>query len=125
MMKKLILTLLILSGLALPATVHAQFDPLGEACDNTTTDASVCNADGTNNPIAGRNGILLRIVNILSYVVGVASVIMIIFGGLKFITASGDSTNIATARNTILYALIGVVVFLFSQIIVRFVLNKL
>lgn len=123
-MKKLIFSLLLIASLAFPVTVSAQFDPLDSACDGTTTDASVCNTDGTNNPIAGSDGIILRVVNILSYVVGVASVIMIIFGGLKFITSNGDSNNIASGRNTIIYALVGVVIFLASQLIIRFVLSR-
>lgn len=123
-MKKILFSLVLVLGLLLPASVSAQFDPLESACDSTTSDASVCQVDGNNNPIAGSEGIILRVVRILSYVVGVASVLMVIFGGLKFITANGDSNNISSGRNTILYALIGVVVFLISQLIIRFVLSN-
>lgn len=124
-MKIILFSLVLVLGLLLPASVAAQFDPLESACDSTTSDASVCQVDGNNNPIAGSEGIILRVVRILSYVVGVASVLMVIFGGLKFITANGDSNNISSGRNTILYALIGVVVFLISQLIIRFVLSNI
>lgn len=68
--------------------------------------------------------IIATVINILSIVVGVVAVIMIIIGGLKYITSSGDSANITSAKNTILYAIIGLVVVALAQIIVRFVLDK-
>jgi hypothetical protein len=49
---------------------------------------------------------------------------MIIIGGLKYITSSGDSNNITSAKNTILYAIIGLVVVALAQFIVKFVLGK-
>ena len=123
-MKRLFFILTLSLVIALPASANAQFDPLGPACDETTEDASVCSADGSD-PIAGKEGIIMRVVNILSYVVGAASVIMVIYGGMKYVLANGDSNSISTARNTILYALIGVVVFLFSQLIIRFVISRI
>lgn len=63
-------------------------------------------------------------INLLSIAVGVIAVIMVIIGGLKYIMSSGDSNNINSAKNTILYAIIGLVVVAFAQIIVKFVLNK-
>jgi hypothetical protein len=68
--------------------------------------------------------IIKLVINIFSLVVGVVAVIMIIVGGLKYITSSGDSGNVTGAKNTILYAIIGLVVVALAQVIVRFVLNK-
>ena len=70
------------------------------------------------------NKILETVINILSMVVGVVAVIMVIIGGLKYITSGGDSTSTNNAKNTILYALIGLVIVALAQVIVRFVLNK-
>jgi hypothetical protein len=64
------------------------------------------------------------IVNILSWIVGVVAVIMIIIGGLKYVTSGGDAGNVSSAKNTILYAIIGLVVVLLAQIIVRFVVDQ-
>ncbi len=69
-------------------------------------------------------GIIATVINIFSLVVGVISVIMIIIGGLKYITSGGDSGNVTGAKNTILYAVIGLVVVALAQIIVRFVLTQ-
>lgn len=64
------------------------------------------------------------IVNILSWIVGVAAVIMVIVGGFRFITSGGDSNSVASARSTVLYAVIGLIIAAFAQIIVKFVLQK-
>jgi hypothetical protein len=70
------------------------------------------------------DSIIKTVINIFSIVVGVVSVIMIIIGGLKYITSGGDSGNVTGAKNTILYAIIGLVVVALAQIIVRFVLAR-
>ena len=70
------------------------------------------------------NSIIVTVINIFSLVVGVISVIMIIIGGLKYITSGGDSGNVTSAKNTILYAVIGLVIVALAQIIVRFVLAQ-
>lgn len=70
------------------------------------------------------NDIISLVINIFSVVVGLAAVIMIIIGGLKYITSGGDSGNIQSAKNTILYAIIGLVVVALAQFIVRFVLSR-
>ena len=82
-----------------------------------------CTATGTD--AAGRVSDLLRkVINIFSWIVGVIAVIMIIVGGLKYITSGGDSSNVSSAKNTILYALVGLVIVALAQFIVRFVLGQ-
>lgn len=70
------------------------------------------------------DGIVTTIINVISLVVGVVSVIMIIIGGLRYITSNGDSGNVTNAKNTILYAIIGLVVVALAQLIVRFVIER-
>lgn len=70
------------------------------------------------------NTIITTVINILSWIVGIAAVIMIIIGGFRYITSGGDSGNVNGAKNTILYAIVGLVVVALAQIIVQFVLNR-
>ena len=63
--------------------------------------------------------------NLLSFIVGAAAVIMLIIGGLRYVLSGGDSNAISGAKNTIIYAMIGIAVALFAQIIVLFVIAKL
>lgn len=67
---------------------------------------------------------LRNIVDIISVIVGIVAVIMIIINGLRFITSSGDSATVSSAKNGVLYALIGLILVAFAQIIVRFVLTR-
>lgn len=66
-----------------------------------------------------------NIVNVLSAIVGVVAVIMIIFGGFRYITSGGNDTSVTGAKNTILYAIIGLVIVALSQVIVHFVLRRI
>lgn len=75
-------------------------------------------------PDSKLNTLIKNVVNLLSIIVGVAAVIMIIYGGFRYVTSGGDSGSVTTAKNTILYALIGLVVVALSQVIVKFVLSK-
>jgi hypothetical protein len=120
-MKKLKLTITTLVlGLSLfvPATVLAQ------------TKTAICEGVGKTSGSAGcagdssLDGIIATVINIMSMVVGVIAVIMIIIGGIKYVTSSGDSNNVNSAKNTILYAIVGLVVVALAQVIVRFVLGK-
>ena len=78
-------------------------------------------AQGTEDRV---NNLIRQIINIFSVIVGIVAVIMIIIGGLKYITSGGDSGNVTGAKNTILYAIIGLIIVALAQFIVRFVLSK-
>lgn len=67
---------------------------------------------------------IANIVNLISVAVGAAAVIMIIIGGFRYVTSGGKEESVKGAKNTILYALVGLLVVALAQIIVRFVLNK-
>ena len=65
---------------------------------------------------------MARVVNLLLYIVGIASVIVMIVGGLRYVLSTGDPKNTTAAKDTILYAAIGLVVALLGYAIVNFVL---
>lgn len=71
------------------------------------------------------NEIVHTIVNLLSAIVGIVAVIMIIVGGFRYITSGGNDTSVTAAKNTILYAVIGLVIVALAQVLVRFTLSKL
>jgi hypothetical protein len=124
------LLLLILTAVAFTSisikSHAAEFDPFNEACQGEAANSELCvDKETKDNPVSGSEGVLIRVVNILSFVVGVASVLMVILGGLKYITSNGDATSTANAKNTILYAIIGIVDFAFSQAIILFVLTRI
>ena len=76
-------------------------------------------ADGAN-----FSNIIKSVINILSVLVGAVSVIMLIIGGFRYIISNGDSNSTKAAKDTIMYALIGLIIVLFAQVIIRFVWTK-
>ncbi len=75
--------------------------------------------------INGENGVVNIAVNIFLWVIGVISVMMLIFGGYKYIMSAGDTQKLQSAKSTIQYAIIGLVVAIFSYAIVSFLVDKL
>lgn len=71
------------------------------------------------------SGVLKNVISILLYVAGTIAVIMIIVGAIRYITSDGDSSKAAQAKNTIIYAVIGLVVAVMSFGIVTFVVGRL
>ncbi len=121
-----VMALVFVAPLATPAFVSAAADINSGLCAGANLSAST-SADCTTDPAAANekvDGIITTVINIFSLVVGVVAVIMIIVGGLKYITSGGDSGNVTGAKNTILYAVIGLVVVALAQFIVKFVLGK-
>lgn len=105
-----------------PAIATAQ-SPKDEICKGIgIAGGGTSNCDPGNGPKV--DDAVAGAINLLSIAVGVIAVIMVIIGGLKYIMSSGDSNNINSAKNTILYAIIGLVIVAFAQIIVKFVINK-
>jgi hypothetical protein len=81
-------------------------------------------ASGGSGDASRIDGIIVVAINIFSLIVGIAAVIMIIIGGLKYVTSVGDTTSINSAKNTILYAVVGLIVVALAQIIARFVIDR-
>lgn len=86
-------------------------------------------AAGENGCAAGKpatsvDSTIHRVVNLLSVLVGIAAVIVIILAGFRYITSGGDSTKVTNAKNALLYAVIGLVLAVSAQVLVRFVLDK-
>ena len=117
--------LLLLVGFITPLTaVHAISDNQAATCEGAGyAGASVdCEDKALSDDQFG--SLIRTIINVLSIVVGAVSVIMIIIGGFRYVVSNGDSGAVSGAKNTILYSVVGLVIVLFAQIIVRFVLTN-
>jgi cytochrome bd-type quinol oxidase subunit 2 len=129
-MKQIIVTslasLLVIFGLSFalaPATAGAQSVGKKQACEATggTWNGGACSKKATNDAI---DRTVDNIVNLFSVIVGIVAVIMIIIGGFKYVTSNGDSGQITSAKNTVMYAIVGLIVVAIAQILVRFVLAQ-
>lgn len=63
------------------------------------------------------------VVNIMFFIVGIMAVIMIIWGGIRYVLSAGNSAALTSAKNTIMYAVIGLIVAILAYTIVNFVIN--
>jgi hypothetical protein len=95
-------------------------DQVEAACAPNDTNCAA-NSDRNDSKI---QHLLVTAVNILSLVVGVVAVIMIIVSGFRFMTSGGESSKVESAKNGILYAIIGIIIVALAQIIIRFVVNR-
>jgi hypothetical protein len=131
-LKNLILLAFAGSTLFAPVLLPA----IASASVNNAITQGVC--QGVNNAVSGGNGtgcgtagqgntdlsvIAKKIINILSIIVGIVAVIMIIWGGFKYITSGGDTGNVSGAKNTLIFAIVGLIIVALAQFIVHFVLN--
>jgi hypothetical protein len=109
---------------ALP--VHAANDVLGEACKaKGAASSAACSGKSTTNPLTGTDGILVKVARIMSFLAGASAVILILVSGLMYVMSNGDSSRINSARTTLVYAVVGLIIVGVAQGIVILVLNFL
>lgn len=87
--------------------------------------ADSAQGNGQANDLFGNDGIFRTVTNILLYIIGAISVIMLIIGGLRYVVSGGDQAAVTSAKNTILYAIVGIVVAFLAYAAVNFVAGNL
>ncbi|MFZ1257929.1 MAG: pilin [Candidatus Saccharimonas sp.] len=110
-----------LSFLVAPAVYAVDCD----STDLSLTKSAEC-AKSTSQPdsLFGNGGVFQKVTDVLLFVIGAVSVIMLIIGGIRYTISQGDSNAITTAKNTILYAIIGLVVAILAYAAVHFVIGS-
>jgi hypothetical protein len=105
-----------IASAACPAVTSAS-TPKDQVLNSVGEAGGNCSEDQVTNSISAA-------VTILSYVAGVVAIIMIILSGFRYTTSGGDSGKIASAKNTLIYALVGIVIAVLAQFLVRFVITQ-
>jgi hypothetical protein len=95
---------------------------LGAGIDQTTGVSGSCN-DASTTGAGSLEAVAKKVVNIFSIIVGIVAVIFVIYGGFRYITSGGDSGSVGNAKNTLIYALVGLVIVALAQLIVHYVLS--
>ena len=67
--------------------------------------------------------IVARIVNLFSYIIGIAAVVMIMVSGFKYLTSAGEAAKVESSKNALVYALVGLAIVALAQFLVRVVLS--
>lgn len=124
MIRKRLLTLLALPLLTFTAAGMLPLAPAYAQNDiNITTGPEVSKPTATPDDLFGENGAFRTISNVLLFLIGAISVIMIIIGGIRYTTSNGDPGAVKSAKDTILYSVIGIVVAILGFAIVSFVVG--
>jgi len=100
-------------------TANAIANGASTALNSTSGGLTTC----TGNSTGSIGNLSAQVVNIFSVIVGVAAVIMIIYGGFRYVTSGGDSGRISSAKNSLIYAIVGLIIVALAQVIVHFVLT--
>ena len=106
----------VLSTASLPGSASAQ---VSEGINTATT------SEMKGKSIDGKDGLIKTVVNVLLWAVGILSVIMIIFSGLRYITSAGDASKTKSAQSTLTYSVVGLIVAIMAYAIVNMVINRL
>lgn len=121
-----------LLGLAVPlagATASAASGGITNTLCKSSSTASGesqgnCNSSTNSNQVAsGLQKIAKSVVTIFSVIVGAASVVMLIYGGFRYITSGGATEKVGDAKKTIIYAIIGLVIVALAQVIVNLTIS--
>jgi hypothetical protein len=129
MIKRTLQSLLVIPALALSLSMVA---PVAGAEEVTTPPTCTNEVDITNaaNCSAGTGqqtsltGSFTLVTNVLLFIIGAISVIMLIIGGIRYTVSGGDSAAVTSAKNTILYAIVGIIVALLAYAVVNFVVGS-
>lgn len=90
-----------------------------KACGGTQS-SEVCAAKSTDNA----SSMAKIIVNTMLFILGILAVIMIIFSGVKYVTSAGDASRVKSAKDTLTYAIVGLIVAILAYSIVNFVVTR-
>lgn len=112
----------LLAGLAVPvATTYAN------NCDVSggITGGKDCarNDEQPENLFNGDDSVFQTVTKVMLFLIGAISVVMLIYGGIRYTISQGDSTAVTNAKNTIMYAVIGIVIAILAFAIVNFVVT--
>ena len=84
----------------------------------------VSSSQGDDVPQDLAGDVFKNVVNILLFIIGAVSVIMLIYGGIRYTTSGGNANSVTAAKNTIMYSIIGLVVAILAFAVVQFVVNQ-
>lgn len=129
-LKSMLAGLLIVPALALGVSAFGPVAlPVAAQCADgelsLTNGADCAKGEEQSQDLFGSAGVFTTITNVLLFLIGAISVIMLIIGGVRYVLSGGDQAAVTSAKNTILYAVIGIIVAILAYAIVNFVITSL
>ena len=125
-MKKIIKTAgQVITGAAAAVTIMAgrAMAAISDYENPAQAGAEAARGNGMPADLVGVDGVFTKITNTVLYAVGIISVVMLIIGGIRYVISGGDSKKVTDAKNTIMYAIIGLIIAILAYAIVNFVIT--
>ena len=126
-MKRILKLIVSLSAVALLFGATAALMPTQSvfaATPQQTACEAINGSAGCTTSSNGLTNIINLVVQVMSIVIGFIAVVMIVFAGFKYVTSGGDTNKVASAKNSLMYAIIGLIIVALAQFIVRVVLAQ-
>ena len=124
-LKQILSSLLIIPIMALGVSAALQINNVNVVrATEMTLNSGVSSSQGDDVPKDLANDVFKNVVNILLFIIGAVSVIMLIYGGIRYTTSGGNANSVTAAKNTIMYSIIGLVVAILAFAVVQFVVNQ-
>mgnify|MGYP003608633410 FL=1 len=93
------------------------------AVNSEITSGMNATSAGTSTP-TDANVVIKNVTNIMFFIIGAVSVIMLIYGGIRYTTSGGNANSVTAAKNTIMYSIVGLVVAILAFAVVQFVVTQ-
>ena len=124
-LKQILSSLLIIPIMALGVSAALQINNVNVVrATEMTLSGGVSSSQGDDVPQDLAGDVFKNVVNILLFIIGAVSVIMLIYGGIRYTTSGGNANSVTAAKNTIMYSIIGLVVAILAFAVVQFVVNQ-
>ena len=94
------------------------------AINSEITSGMNATSAGTSTP-TDVNVVIKNVTNIMFFIIGAVSVIMLIYGGIRYTTSGGNANNVTAAKNTVIYSIVGLVISILAYAIVNFVVTNI
>jgi len=127
----LLITVTIFMFFAVAPLAYAQVNLTEDVCSGTLGNnekPAICKdieAGKTTNPLYGKDGILTKAMNVLSIVIGIISVVVMVYAGIQIMLSQGDPAKFNKERNQIIYAAVGLVIAVAARVAVEYAIKKI
>ena len=122
-LKQILSSLLIIPLMALGVSTVFYSDIVGAS--EMTLSGGVSSSQGDDVPKDLAGDVFKNIVNILLFIIGAVSVIMLIYGGIRYTTSGGNANSVTAAKNTIMYSIVGLIIAILAFAVVNFVVKQM
>ena len=122
-MKRILVILALVASLLAPFALSPAYAS-ADAFGSSEAKQQVCSGINGCTSTQSLDRIIRGVLNVLSAIAGIAAVVMIIIAGFKYITSGGDGGKVSSAKTTLVYAIVGIIIVAMSQFIAQFVIRK-